>query len=649
MTESFSGSAAAASPAMDQPALRDRLSLRIVASSLIALVVVLSMVCWTLWLSWQLEGAGAAINDTGSLRMRANRVGIELLQTQPGQRERTLRELQAQRDTLDRLQRGNPARPLFLPGDPAIRTQMQRVRQTWLQRLQPAALRVLAGGERQHYLASLPVFVAEADELVHMIETDNSGKTTLLRLSQAVLLVIACIGTLAMIYLLYVWIIAPVLSLQNGLQRMRAREFGVRVPVESRDEFGVLASGFNRMADELEGLYHDLERRVQNKTALLAAQNRELGALYDMAAFLNQPNDIDSICRGFLQRVIQQFNADAGSIRVIDPLGDRLHLVVSEGLSEALEEAEHCMKVDACFCGEATQQGVVVIRDFRKLPAPEQFQCSKDGFRGLAVFRVVTQEQVLGSFSLHFREPQDLPAAEARLLETLGQNLGVALDNRRLGAKALQLAVVEERNLVAQGLHDSIAQGLNFLNLQVQMLERAAGAGRLEDVRDIVPLLRTGVEESYQDVRELLINFRAKLGQGELLAAVEDTVTRFRRQTAVQVELEFQEQGGAPLPPEQQLQVLFIVQEALSNVRKHANASRVDIEIRNGRDFELLIRDNGDGFEPAEVNTRDENHVGLRIMQERATRLNAELQLDSSPGAGASVRLLLARSERQFA
>lgn len=649
MTESFSSSAAAASPAMDQPALRDRLSLRIVASSLIALVVVLSMVCWTLWLSWQLEGAGAAINDTGSLRMRANRVGIELLQTQPGQRERTLRELQAQRDTLDRLQRGNPARPLFLPGDPAIRTQMQRVRQTWLQQLQPAALRVLAGGERQHYLASLPVFVVEADKLVHMIETDNSGKTTLLRLSQAVLLVIACIGTLAMIYLLYVWIIAPVLSLQNGLQRMRAREFGVRVPVESRDEFGVLASGFNRMADELEGLYHDLERRVQNKTALLAAQNHELGALYDMAAFLNQPNDIDSICRGFLQRVIQQFNADGGSIRVIDPLGDRLHLVVSEGLSEALEEAEHCMKVDACFCGEATQQGVVVIRDFRKLPAPQQFQCSKDGFRGLAVFRVVTQEQVLGSFSLHFREPQDLPAAEARLLETLGQNLGVALDNRRLGAKALQLAVVEERNLVAQGLHDSIAQGLNFLNLQVQMLDRAVGAGRLDDVRDIVPLLRTGVEESYQDVRELLINFRAKLGQGELLAAVEDTVTRFRRQTAVQVELEFLEQGGAPLPPEQQLQVLFIVQEALSNVRKHANASRVDIEIRNGRDFELLIRDNGDGFEPAEVNTRDENHVGLRIMQERAARLNAELQLDSSPGAGASVRLLLARSERQFA
>lgn len=634
---------------LNQPAMRDRLSVRIVATSLIALVVVLSMVCWTLWLSWQLEGAGAAINDTGSLRMRAHRVGVELLQLQQGRPHRTLQALQQQRATLDLLQRGNPARPLFLPSDRDIHRQMQRVRNTWLQRLQPAALTALASADPSAYLQAMPLFVAEADQLVRMIEIDNSGKTTLLRMSQAVLLVMACVGTLAMIYLLYLWIIAPVLRLQDGLGRMRAREFGVRLPVESRDEFGLLARGFNSMADELEGLYRELEERVQSKTAKLAAQNRELGALYDMAAFLNQPNDIDAICRGFLQRVMQQFSADGGSIRVTDPLGDTLHLVVSEGLSEALEESEHCMKVDACFCGEATRQGVVVIRDFRKLPQMDRFQCSKDGFRSLAVFRVVTQDAVLGSFSLHFFEPRELPAAEARLLETLGQNLGVALDNRRLSAKALQLAVVEERNLVAQGLHDSIAQGLNFLNLQVQMLEKALAAGRLDEVQAIVPLLRTGVDESYQDVRELLINFRAKLEQGELRAAIDDTITRFRRQTGIDVQLHDEGEEGAPLPPEQQLQILFILQEALSNIRKHAQATRVDIELRNGRDFELLIRDNGVGFAPELLQQRDENHIGLRIMHERAARLNAQLQLQSAPGAGASVRLTLSRHERQAA
>jgi two-component system nitrate/nitrite sensor histidine kinase NarX len=633
----------------EQPSLRDRLSTRIIASALLALLLVLGMIAWTLWLSWQLEGAGAAINDTGSLRMRANRVAIELLQPGSMHAAEAQLQLQAQQDTLLRLESGVPSRPLFLPNVPAIREQMRKVEQIWLEQLQPAASSALAGADRSRYLQALPVFVAEADQLVQMIETDNAGKTTLLRLSQAVLLGLACVGTLATIYLLYIWIIAPILHLQDALRRMAAHEFGVRVPVETRDEFGALAQGFNHMADELEGLYRELEDRVQQKTAQLAEQNRELGALYDMAAFLNLPNDIDALCQGFLQRVMQQFNADGGSIRVIDPLGEKLHLVVSEGLSEALEETEHCMKVDACFCGEATQQGVVVIRDFRKLPQPEAFHCAKDGFKGLAVFRVVTQDEVLGSFSLHFRNSHEVPAAEAQLLETLGQHLGVALDNRRLSAKARQLAVAEERSLVAQGLHDSIAQGLNFLNLQLQMLDAALQRNDLDEVRNILPLLRTGVDESYQDVRELLINFRSKLGQGELMAAVEDTLARFRRQTGIEVALQVDDPDGAPLPPEQQLQVLFILQEALSNVRKHAHASRVEVQIRNARDFELLVRDNGEGYEAGEVAERGERHIGLHIMQERAARLNAQLTLEGRPGEGASVQLILPSSERQAA
>lgn len=637
------------SPAADALRARDRVSTRIVVSSLTALLVVLSMVGWTLWLSWQLEGAAAAINDTGSLRMRANRIGVELLLQGPSTRAAARDDMLAMDDTLGRLQHGVPSRPLFLPDDAAIRAQMARVRQTWQAHLRPATMQALAGAANTTYLAALPGFVSQADQLVSMIETDSAGKTALLRLSQAVLLGLSCLGTVAMIYLLYLWIISPVLRLQDGLRSMAARQFGTRLSVETRDEFGAVAQGFNRMADELEGLYHDLEGRVRQKTAQLAQQNRELSALYDMAAFLNQPSDIDTLCHGFLKRVMAQFDADGGSIRVIDPSGQKLHLVASEGLSAELEDTEHCMKVDACFCGTATNQGVVVIRDFRRLPQPETFHCSKEGFKGLAVFRVVTQDEVLGSFSLHFRHTHEVPAAEAHLLETLGQHLGVALDNRRLGAKARELAIASERNLVAQGLHDSIAQGLNFLNLQVQMLAGAAAQGKLEDLRDIVPLLRAGIDESYQDVRELLLNFRSKLGQGQLRAAIDDTVARFRRQSGIEVTLVVDEHEGAPLPPEQQLQVLFILQEALSNVRKHAQAASVSIEVRNGRDFEMHIRDDGAGFDPAEVAGRGEKHLGLHIMQERATRLNASLAFDASPGGGTAVHLVLPRTERRVA
>ena len=632
------------------PALRNRLSTRILAASIGALIVALFMIFCTLWLSWQLEGAAAAINDTGSLRMRANRLGLHLAQAQALEPSQIREEVAQMEETLAGLHRGNPVRPLFLPADADVQAQMRTVTLLWQEGLSPA---IAAGldGRPGAYLDTLPAFVEQANHLVSLIESDNAGKTSLLRMSQGVLIFIACVGTLAMIYLLYLWIIVPVQQLQHGLQRMAARDFGTRLPVESSDEFGVLAQGFNQMAAELQGLYGELEARVQKKTAQFAAQNRELTALYDMAAFLNQPGDIDEMCRGFLQRVMQQFGADGGSIRVIDPSGEQLHLVVSEGLSAELTDQEHCMKADACFCGAATQQGVVVIRDFSKVAAPEAqpMNCVRDGFHGVAVFRIMTQDAVLGSFSLQFSSQYDLPASEIHLLETLGQRLGLALDNLRLSAQARQLAVAAERNLVAQGLHDSIAQGLNYLNLQVQMLDDAARRDALNEIRDIVPRLQMGVSESYQDVRELLANFRSKLEAGELGRAIDDTLSRFERQAGIPVTLE-KEDGGAPLPPEQQLQVLFILQEALSNVRKHAQAGKVKVLITNRRDFELHIIDDGIGFDPDEAAGREENqHIGLGIMRERAARINARLDILSSPGAGTHLRLTLPQTERQAA
>ena len=245
--------------------------------------------------------------------------------------------------------------------------------------------------------------------------------------------------------------------------------------------------------------------------------------------------------------------------------------------------------------------------------------------------------------------PTDLSPAARELLQSLGQLLGVALENRRLDAKARELAVVQERSLVAQGLHDSLAQGLNFLNLQLQLLEDAKQRHDEQEIDEILPLLRTGVEDSYQDVRELLTNFRSRLKQGDLSEAISDTVERFRRQSGCQTTLDIQYDKGAPLAPDQQLQVLFVLQEALSNIRKHAQARHVQIRIDNGRDFTLQVQDDGQGYDPAEVAARSEAHVGLHIMRERAARLNAHIRLESAPGEGARVVLTLPASERQAA
>ncbi len=627
------------------PAWKNRLSTRIVLSSVVALSLVLGMVGWTLWLSWQLAGTAAAINETGSLRMRANRIGLNLLRHDEAAEAQVVVDLREQGRILAHFAEDMPGRPLFLSTDAPLRQQFHAVTTRW-DELAELAHEALVEGDSTAYLAQLPGFVAEADRLVHVLEIGNASKTTRLRVLQSVLIVMACLGTMAMIFLLYRWIIRPVQALQGGIQRMAARDFSVRVPVNNTDELGVLAQGFNRMADELQSLYEDLGERVRQKTAELERQNRQLSALYGMTAFLNKPNDIEALCRGFLQRVMDEFHAAAGSIRVLDPSGERLHIVVSLGFSSALQESEHCMRTDACFCGEATQRGTMIIRDFRKLPRPEEIGCMRDGFQAVSVFQIVTPEATLGTFSLHFRERTTMSSRELQLLEMLGQHLGAALDNQRLSIKARQLAVAEERNLVAQGLHDSLAQGLNFLNLQTQMLGSAVQQRRWDEVEEIVPLLKTGVSESYQDVRELLQNFRTRLGEESLRKAVDDTIGRFRRQTGLNVELHLDDRDGAPLHPDQQLQVLFILQEALSNVRKHAYASKVTVRIDNHRDFGMSIRDDGEGYDPKEVAERSETHVGLSIMRERAARLGGQLQMCSAPGQGTEVSLYLSQSDR---
>ena len=249
---------------------------------------------------------------------------------------------------------------------------------------------------------------------------------------------------------------------------------------------------------------------------------------------------------------------------------------------------------------------------------------------------------------MHFSDERVISGEERRLLETLGKNLGTAIENQRLIAKEKEFAVSQERNLLAQGLHDSIAQGLNFLNLQVQMLEDSLRRKAIEEIIDIAPLLRAGVQESYEDVRELLLNFRTRLQDSNLESEMRNVVSKFQRQTSVRSDIAFIG-NGAQLAPEQQLQVLFILQEALSNVRKHAQASVVNVLVKNERDFSLVITDDGTGFDISRVHEKGEQHVGLRIMKERAERLSAKFDLESQSGKGTTISLQLLRQERLVA
>ncbi|WP_432722492.1 type IV pili methyl-accepting chemotaxis transducer N-terminal domain-containing protein [Jeongeupia wiesaeckerbachi] len=627
---------------------RQQLSIKVVTLLLVSLLLGLAAVGTTLYLSWQLEGGAAAINAAGSLRMQTYRLGYTLQLS----RERPSAELSTQiaaerrqfTETLTLLDRGDPARPLYLPGDPAVRARFKAIEQRYQQllALPPSELK----GDSAAMRLQMDHFVAQINALVLDIEQYNARRTMLMRGSQMLLIVLAIVGTVAQIYLMFLLVFRPLYRLSGGISRMAERDYSVRLPVETDDEFGELTRGFNRMADRVADAHGSLEARVLDKTAALNVRNRELALRNEIGARLNAGLSAEAMCRDFLDQLMAWFGADGGSVRIVDPHSNAAHMVVYAGISDTLAAAEHCLQPGDCLCGASLKDGVAIIHDFRKLPsAATPYSCEREGFVQVSAFPVRARTRSTGQFNLHFREARDISQSERELLAALGEQLGIALENLRLAAREREIAVYEERNLLAQGLHDSIAQGLSFLNLQVQMLNDSLKRGATAEALDIVPLLKAGVQESYDDVRELLNNFRSRLAEGDLVSNMRATVERFRRQTGIAVDFEAVG-SGTPLPAEDQLQLLFVLQEALSNVRKHANATAVDIRFANERDVTLTIRDDGRGFDPAEVAARAEGHVGLKIMQERASRLAAQLRVESDRGA--VVTLLIPAEARRL-
>lgn len=606
------------------------------------LALALVAVGYTLALSWKLEGGAAAINDAGSLRMRSYRTAYLLATGAPAARIDA--ELDGFDRTLTRLRRGDPTRPLLLPEDRAVRAQAAAIDSSWHRSIRPA----LANAARNP--AAVPpsetdikVFVDAIDRLVRQVEHNNERNTSWLRMFQTGLILMALFGSAAMSYLLFLLVINPVNRLSQAMQRLRDGDLDARVRVDSRDEFGMLAAGFNQMAERLQDLYATLENKVRSKTRSAEEKARQLQTLYDMTSFLQERRTLEEMCDGFIRRLATLTGADAGNVRLIDPARGKLDQIAGFGLPAGLAEHEDCQPLEACRCGRAVCEPFALT--FRPDATVAGEACGRAGFFSIAVFHIRNSRQNIGLFTLYFRAERMLALPDQVLIETLGQHLGGAIENLRLAALERQLAVAEERNLMAQGLHDSIAQSLSFLNLQVQMLEEALGSGAREQADENLACIRAGVQECYEDVRELLLNFRSKLSKQEFPEAVATLLKRFEQQTGVPVDLTMHG-DGKPLDPQQQLQVFFILQEALSNIRKHAGAGRVVVEIDNAAGFCLRIRDDGRGFDPQTLADKGARHVGLSIMQERAQRIRSRIHVRSVPGEGTTVELFLPKEER---
>ena len=208
-----------------------------------------------------------------------------------------------------------------------------------------------------------------------------------------------------------------------------------------------------------------------------------------------------------------------------------------------------------------------------------------------------------------------------------------------LAADAERLNVMEQRTHLAHELHDSLAQTVASLGFRTRVLDEKLHQGDESLIWEEMEKIEAGVDEANSELRELIARFRAPMLPEDCATAIERLAARFRRDEGTHVFLQ-NEWGHDALAPEQEIEVIRIVQEALANIRKHGAAHTVRILLRreNGL-YRILIEDDGVGFEESTEPARPGEHIGLEVMQERAGRLGGELRIESEPGEGTRVLL----------
>lgn len=438
-------------------------------------------------------------------------------------------------------------------------------------------------------------------------------------------------------------LLEPLTYLRHWALRMRGGNLAARIPLPQRGEFDLLARDINDLSASLCALSRDLESRVHKATERLAQKTRSLEILYDVAATVHASSDLNDLLTRFLHTLKEVVDARAGMVRLLTNDG-QLQLLASEGLDPEVVEAERLVPVDRCLCGRVATEGSLTCR--KDLDA-----CSVTLGRPLMpqgqsvemmVVPMTYRGRTLGVYNLFVEQPAPFNREDLNeLLTSIGRHLGMAIEKARLDEEAKRLAVMDERTLLAHELHDSLAQTLAGLRFKVRMLRDTVINGASPEVGREVARLANGLDKAYMELRGLLVQFHAPMDERGLVPAVQRVVAKFKRDTGAHIL--FQQQWDQRLSPHGEIHVLRIVQEALSNIRKHARAQTVRVILhqdrKDGRCW-VLVEDDGVGLARTETQVPGEQ-LGLSIMEDRARRIGAQLRIESEPGEGTRVLLTL--------
>lgn len=596
--------------------LRDSMLARLgLAMGLLALLAFLSILLSTV-IADSSSGKASAINVSGSLRMMSFRI---LSEAQQPERRRQIA------DSIDQFERRLSTLERIIEldrhGDDPLARLHAIVLDLWQSSIRPLA-RAASDGQAEALVQlaqDVPGFVQQIDRMVLLIEDDLERRIRFLRGTQFALLGVIIVVSLITSWMLRRDLVKPLAALVKAARTVTRGSFETRVSHVGNDELGQLGQAFNTMIGEIAGMYAHLEDKVEAKTEELTRSHHALELLYRTSQRLSASDLTLDTIQSVLHDIEVALDLGHSLVCIAEPGQGPAHSILGN-----LQPQERAALCGQRACRTCFAQAVQPLAEQAGDHAPE-----------VAVIPLGDAEHLHGVLPILLREPAALPRDKARILETVGHHVANALANMRRAEEKHRLAVLEERAVIARELHDSIAQSLSYLKIQVTRLEKSLD--QPEAARIIAQELRNGLNAAYRELRELITTFRLRIDERGLNTALRETLAEYAGRLGFAVGLD-NRLSDILLSGNEEMHVIRIIREALSNTERHARATRaaIAIEVLPDHRVQVLVEDNGRGFDPDSI---PPNHYGTTIMRDRAQSLDGEIEIDSRPGQGTRIRL----------
>jgi len=582
----------------------------------------------TLAVSSNIEGNATAINQAGALRMGAFQLAARAATDD-------FRHGQAAIDARIRDYESRLGATAITQSVPSTRehplsVQYQATEAAWRDQLKPALQRHEAGTPlTREIVTAVETYTREVDQLVSMLERRTEARIELLHLIQVISIVFSVLIVVALFLDIKTRILRPLRKLIRIANAIAEHDFTRKAQLPGSDELSQLGQAFDQMTSDLALSYQELEQRAWQKTEELETSHAALQLMHSASRDLFASHDL---CTGAVP-MLQELERLLG----IGPIRLFLHDKESAEPVEAIVTATpkrpfYCRDHHCNACLVSPQQ-------YDEMPLEDN-----DGRRLLLPIR--TPGHLLGTLEVWYPTAVGLSDTTRRLLETLTDQLATAIFLAKQITEEQQLTLVEERTVIARELHDSLAQSLSYLKMQVTRLRRLDIQGEQRPLHDeILNELSTGLNSAYRQLRELLATFRLKLDTPDLLTALHKTLDEFSERLGKPVGFEYN------LPPQmlsanEEIHTLQIIREGLSNAVRHADASEILVSVLfESPRVRVSIQDNGKGLPGS---GQPPSHYGLIIMQDRARTLGGQMLVRNRSEGGVEVALTFVPKSRNL-